>query len=279
MKWKQFLTPVKSMNAEEARDYISRHKEGTFTLLDVRQPEEYEKERIPGAKLVPLPDLSDRIEAIESEKPTIVYCAIGGRSRVGAQILAGKGFKEVYNLKGGIKAWHGLKIAGPAERGLASFQGNEEPLEILALAYGMEEGLGSFYTTMASKTIDQDVKDIFARLAGVETVHKQKLLELYRQIDPSASDTNALETHIAEKMTEGGFTTEEFLEQYEPVMNTVQDVLSIAMMIEAQALDLYTRYAETSAHDAAKTLLLNIAEEEKSHLTSLGHIMGGKVAL
>jgi hypothetical protein len=43
MRWKQFLTPVKSMNAEEARAYISTHEEGTFILLDVRQPREYEE--------------------------------------------------------------------------------------------------------------------------------------------------------------------------------------------------------------------------------------------
>jgi rhodanese-related sulfurtransferase/rubrerythrin len=278
MKWKQFLTPVESMNTEEARDYINRHKEGTFTLLDVRQPEEYEEARIPGAKLIPLPDLPNRIEEIDLENPTIVYCAIGGRSRVGAQILAGKGFREVYNLKGGIKAWHGLKITGPVDTGLTFFQGNEQPSEVVALAYGMEEGLGSFYKTMASKTTDQDVKDMFTKLAGIEAIHKQKLLELYRHIDPSISDVDAVEESIVAKATEGGFTTEEFLKQNQAVMNTVQDVLSIAMMIEGQALDLYTRYAEMSKDDKTKDLLLSIAEEEKAHLTSLGHIMGGKVS-
>ncbi|NTV43835.1 MAG: hypothetical protein HGA63_11105 [Syntrophobacteraceae bacterium] len=49
MKWMQFLTPVASMDSEEARAYIEEHKEGTYTLLDVRQPSEYEKGRIPGA--------------------------------------------------------------------------------------------------------------------------------------------------------------------------------------------------------------------------------------
>ena len=278
MKWKQFLTPVQSMNADEAKDYISRHKEGTFTLLDVRQPEEHEKERIPGAKLLPLPDLLNLIEEIDPDRPTIVYCAIGGRSRVGAQILAGRGFKEVYNLKGGIKAWQGLKITGPADTGLTFFQGNEQLDEVVALAYGMEEGLGSFYKTMASKTTDQDVKDMFTKLAGIEAIHKQKLFEMYRQIDPSIPDVAAFEDRIVTKVTEGGFTTEEFLKQNQSIMNTVQDVLSIAMMIEAQAFDLYSRYAEISVHDSAKTLLLNIAEEEKAHLTSLGHIMGGKVS-
>jgi len=278
MKWKQFLTPVKSLSVDEAKEYISRHKEGTFTLLDVRQPEEYEKERIPGAKLIPLPDLPNRIAEIDLERPTLVYCAIGGRSRVGAQILAGKGFKDVYNVKGGIKAWQGFKIAGPAEAGLDFLQGNEQPDEILALAYGMEEGLASFYRTMASRSTDLDVKDLFKKLASIETAHKQKVFALYREVDSSIADLGALEKSIEAKMTEGGFTTEEFLEQNESIMNTVQDVLSIAMMIEAQALDLYTRLAARSAFDTAKTLLSNIAQEEKAHLTSLGHILGGKVS-
>jgi len=162
---------------------------------------------------------------------------------------------------------------------LTFFQGNEQLDEVVALAYGMEEGLGSYYKTMASKTSDQDVKDMFTKLAGIEAIHKQKLFEMYRQIDPSIPDVAAFEDRIVTKATEGGFTTEEFLKQNQSIMNTVQDVLSIAMMIEAQAFDLYTRYAEISAHDTVKTLLLNIAEEEKAHLTSLGHIMGGKVSL
>ena len=57
MRWKQFLTPVKSMDAVEARDTLAREG-GSFTLLDVRQPEEYEAEHLPGAKLIPLPELS-----------------------------------------------------------------------------------------------------------------------------------------------------------------------------------------------------------------------------
>jgi rhodanese-related sulfurtransferase len=67
------MTPVKDMDTEEARAYIDSNKEGTFTLLDVRQPKEYEKSRIPGAKLVPLPELTDRLGELDSEKPVIAY--------------------------------------------------------------------------------------------------------------------------------------------------------------------------------------------------------------
>jgi len=73
MKWKQFLMPVGSMDTEEAKAYMSRHREGTFTVLDVRQPGEYAKARIPGAKLVPLPELSTRLAELDPDKPTIVY--------------------------------------------------------------------------------------------------------------------------------------------------------------------------------------------------------------
>ena len=73
MKWREFLTPVKSMETGEARSYIAGHNEGSFTLLDVRQPGEYEKAHIPGAVLMPLPELSDRLEELDPAKPLIAY--------------------------------------------------------------------------------------------------------------------------------------------------------------------------------------------------------------
>lgn len=73
MLWKHFLTPVKNMDAEEAKAFIREHREGTFTLLDVCQPSEYEIGHIPGAKLIPLPELADRISELSPEKPIILY--------------------------------------------------------------------------------------------------------------------------------------------------------------------------------------------------------------
>jgi len=73
MKWRQFLTPVQSMETEEAKAYMAEHREGSFTFLDVRQPGEYEKQRIPGARLIPLPELTDRLGELDQAKPLIVY--------------------------------------------------------------------------------------------------------------------------------------------------------------------------------------------------------------
>ncbi len=73
MRWKQFLTPVKSIDAEQARSHITGKSPAEVTILDVRQPGEYESGHIPGAKLIPLPDLTHRMDEIAKDKPTFVY--------------------------------------------------------------------------------------------------------------------------------------------------------------------------------------------------------------
>jgi rhodanese-related sulfurtransferase len=73
MRWKQFLTPVKNMTTQEAKSFIEGHNEGDYTLLDVRQKKEYEKARIPGSLLIPIPDLTNRLMELDPEKPIIVY--------------------------------------------------------------------------------------------------------------------------------------------------------------------------------------------------------------
>jgi len=73
MRWKQFFTPVKSFDTDQARKYMADKSSEEFTILDVRQPKEYEAGHIPGAKLIPLPDLNKRLNEIDPQKPTMVY--------------------------------------------------------------------------------------------------------------------------------------------------------------------------------------------------------------
>lgn len=73
MRWKQFLTPVKSIDADQARQYIEGKSPAGLTILDVRQPGEYASGHLSGAKLIPLPDLPGRLDEIEKDKPTVVY--------------------------------------------------------------------------------------------------------------------------------------------------------------------------------------------------------------
>jgi 3-mercaptopyruvate sulfurtransferase SseA len=70
---KKLFTPVKSMNNQAAKKFMAEHPEGSYTLLDVRQPGEYEGEHIPGAKLIPLPGLKDQLSRLDKQKPVLVY--------------------------------------------------------------------------------------------------------------------------------------------------------------------------------------------------------------
>jgi rhodanese-related sulfurtransferase len=70
---KRLFTPVRSMNSEEVKEFIAKQPEGSYTLLDVRQPGEYEKGHIPGAKLIPIAGLKDSLQDLDPEKPVIAY--------------------------------------------------------------------------------------------------------------------------------------------------------------------------------------------------------------
>ena len=78
-----------------------------------------------------------------------------------AQLLSGQGFREVYNLKGGIKAWQGVKAVGPVELNLDLIRGDESPGEIIILAYGMEEALRRFYSRFEAAAARGEIKRPF----------------------------------------------------------------------------------------------------------------------
>jgi len=275
IQFAKLFKPVKSMEADEARDYIAKHQEGDYLILDVRQPWEYEESHIPGGQLLPLPELTNNYQKLDPEKPTIVHCAIGGRSRVAAQMLSGLGFKEVYNLAGGIKAYQGHKAAGPQELNLDLVRGDETAAEITTLACGMEKALQLFYETLQGRTQDRELQSLFSQLARVEELHRQKLLELYRELAPG-QETSACSGAAADTL-EGGINFQEFMERNASFMNTAPHVLDLAMMLETQALDLYLRLAHRAVNRPAQTILFAIADEEKVHLARLGQLLEEKL--
>jgi rubrerythrin len=199
---------------------------------------------------------------------------MGGRSRAAAQLLAGQGFEEVYNLRGGIKAWQGSKAAGPADMGMVLLKGDETTVDIIRLAYGLEEGLRTFYEAMSKKTENgPGVIDLLTRLAGVEIGHKSRLYRLYAEFETAPKDQETFEGEVLPGLMEGGFTTEEFLERNESMLQDRSNVLGMAMMLETQALDLYMRYSRESRDPGSREVLHKLAEEEKSHLSSLGRLL------
>ena len=75
------------------------------TLVDVRTANEFTGGHLPGAINVPLSEISRRTDDIPADKPVVVVCATGNRSKSAAGKLTNAGFDTVYNLKGGTIAW------------------------------------------------------------------------------------------------------------------------------------------------------------------------------
>lgn len=273
MRWKQFFTPVKSFDAEKARKYIADRSSDELVILDVRQPKEYEAGHIPGAKLIPLPDLTERLGEIDSDKETIVYCAIGGRSRVATQMLAGKGFKNIYNLAGGFKAWNGEAAFGAEEKGLELFSGNEAEEKTLIIAYSLESGLRDFYLSMISEVDNEDVRNLFTKLADIEVVHQRRLFDEYSELTKKSMEQEEFESDTVKPFAEGGLTTSEYMNLFQPDLSSMENVIELAMSIEAQALDLYIRAAERSDNPQSEKILKTLADEERAHLTRLGKLI------
>jgi len=80
---------------------------GTGILLDVRTDQEFAEGHMKGAVQIDYskPDFKTKIAELNKETPVYVYCRSGGRSGGAAKIMKDMGFKEVYNLEGGILSW------------------------------------------------------------------------------------------------------------------------------------------------------------------------------
>ncbi|NJD91667.1 MAG: rhodanese-like domain-containing protein [Geobacter sp.] len=106
------LTVALPLFAGTARDITSKDAKSLLVakknayLLDVRTPQERSQGFIPGSVLIPINEVERRLSEIPKNRPVIVYCAVGSRSRQVAQALAGVGYGEVYNMRDGIMGWY-----------------------------------------------------------------------------------------------------------------------------------------------------------------------------
>ncbi|MBU4563566.1 MAG: hypothetical protein KMY53_16790 [Desulfarculus sp.] len=273
MKLTQFFKRAPNLSPEQLGKFRDEHQEGGYTLLDVRQPGEYEERHLAGAKLIPLPELPGRLEELDPQEPVVAYCAVGGRSRAAAQLLQGQGFKEVYNLEGGIKAWDGLTAQGAPDWGLEIMDPGESPAQVIAAAYALERGLAACYQRLAQATDHQELSELYQRLAGFEGRHMDRLKRAWEGLAPRERQGVGLEAQGEAPLMEGGWKVEEFLAQHSNAAQGQAEVVMLAMGLETQAMDLYLRLAQRMDQPKSRALLEELGQEEKSHLQALGEML------
>lgn len=103
---------IRTVNATEFRQLIETTE--SIQLVDVRTLEEFQAGHIPGALLIDVKgtDFDHQAEEkLKKDLPVAVYCRSGMRSLKAAGLLKDKGFKTIYNLKGGFLEWQGNGLA------------------------------------------------------------------------------------------------------------------------------------------------------------------------
>ena len=83
--------------------FAERHASGV-TVIDVREPDEYVEGHVPGAVLIPLGEVPERVAEVPEGETVYMVCKVGGRSMRAAEVLAAEG-RDVVNVAGGTMAW------------------------------------------------------------------------------------------------------------------------------------------------------------------------------
>jgi rhodanese-related sulfurtransferase len=106
----EFTNRTPNTNFEGVEDVTSdelNEKRNQVTIIDVRRPEEWSGEfgHIPGAKLVPLENLPDKLEDHTKDEVIVFVCRSGNRSARATAFAQANGYSMVYNLFGGMISW------------------------------------------------------------------------------------------------------------------------------------------------------------------------------
>jgi len=96
-------TTVPEISPQDLKKMMDEKK--PFVLIDVREPHEFQICCIPDSQLIPLGQVPQRMNELNSADEIVVHCRSGIRSAQAVQLLMKAGFRKIHNLRGGILAW------------------------------------------------------------------------------------------------------------------------------------------------------------------------------
>ncbi|MEF2146080.1 MAG: rhodanese-like domain-containing protein [Desulfovibrionaceae bacterium] len=264
---------MQQMDTGNVKKMLDEARPGELDVLDVRQEWEYEEFHLPGAILVPLPELPDKMAGLHRERRILVYCRSGNRSMAAASLLESHGFRDVVNMDGGMSAWQGATAVEGVLSGMEFFPKIMETADVYRFGYGMERVLEAFYRRMAEIAPTRESADLFQTLAGFEEAHMRSLYIRYGRTSESPLPREEFEKQALAETGEGGRDPEAYFADSLTSLVDLRGIVETSMMIEAQALDYYQRCARQPEHADSAEVLLVLAREEQGHLRMLGNYL------
>lgn len=257
------------INTEELRLFIKNHNENNYLIVDVRQPEEYEEGHIPGARLLPLPELVKSLDTLPTEKELVFYCRSGARSMAALTMVEEESPQaETYNLEGGMLAWEGAVVEKPPQIRLFDAKASVE--QMLMTAMDLEKGAMRFYTMADERWGGQVWSEVFVRLAEAEIGHAMMIYQLLQRERKGKEDFDTVFSGLFGDVLEGGMSLAEALDRAASAKSRLcVHLIELALNIEYAAFDLYRSMADRAADSEARGAFMKIAQAEKSHMNIL----------
>jgi rhodanese-related sulfurtransferase/rubrerythrin len=265
------IDEIRQLTPDEIKSILDKDKAGGYLLLDVRQPEEYEAGHVPGAKLIPLGELETRQAELDRGKKIITYCRSGHRSMAAAIALCGLGFKGIHHMDGGILNWPYETIPGIPEEKPELIAEAANVKDILVLAIKLEKGSWDFYMAARDKVGPPQMKEVFQTLANAEDKHIQMLFQRAISLlgEGALPPVEKLKRELKVEHMEGGVEVSPALTKVEEKIADEMEALEIALEKEYMAYDFYKRASAVIENPDAKTLLNELAVEEREHANVL----------
>ena len=193
------------------------------------------------------------------------------RSRAAAAVLSREGFNEAYSMEGGIRAWKGLRAAGPPDAGMAYFDPGRSPEELIALAWLLEEGSCKFYGEMQKEAKNPEAAALFSELSDDEEKHKSSLFKIYQRRAGKDSDPgfprSLLSLESGVDYLEGGIVLDRALEWAQG--RQLREILEFSISLEVNAVDLYIKMERKVEAKEAKEVFQALSNQERNHLKRL----------
>lgn len=259
---------VSDITGDQLRSYLASHREAEYVLVDVRQPEEYQAGHIPGAKLVPLPDIERRAAEIAALKNlrVIFYCRSGGRSaRAAGFAVSALGLPQVHNLLGGFSSWSGAALTDFPR--LRALDAKGSAADLLMRALDLEKGAHRFYEALAQRFAGTEIAPTIDELARAEIAHGTVIFKMMEQLGSApAEGFEATFARLPGELVESGESYEELVGKAKGLGNAgAAALLELAAEVELRAYDLYRTLAGEVSDPKVKETLLDLAQHEKRH--------------
>jgi rubrerythrin/rhodanese-related sulfurtransferase len=261
---------IVDLDSKQLRAYLNNHKEQDFLLIDVRQPDEYKRTHIPGARPIPFPLVEEELPGLPKDKSLIFTCRAGIRSRAAAtlarEILGGDAI--ILNHIGGILSWDDKTLSDiPKVRALGEL---DNLTTVLTAGIDMEKAAWIFYHKVLKRFPNQPFSQAFTFLAQAETDHALKLYKLLGQHETGLPDFETVFAAAKGEVLEGGGSLQAAIDKLSrPQAADPISLLDMALDIEYAAYELYRRGAEMANDPEIKDILYDIAYGEKAHMRVL----------